>query len=99
MSTQLPDIPARFSGNESIIVAELDGSPLVVDARFNAIVETSEGTKHSSELPVLASIKGLSAEAVESIADIVCNWHKRTGVPVMAITRSTLLQALVTADN
>lgn len=90
-----PDIPERFRGDQSIIVAELDGSPIVMSSGISAIAQSSKGPVQLSELPVIAGINGLSEEAVDKIADIVVQWHPATGAPIVPITRATILRALV----
>src|SRR3989338_5253853 len=89
------DIPERFRGDQSIIIAELDGSQVVMPSDINAVAQSANGPMNMSELPALATINGVSEEAVDRIADIVDNWHEATGTPIMPITRSTILKALV----
>ena len=93
------DIPEKFRGEQDIIIAELDGSPIVMPASINAAAQSKKGPVNLSELPPIARINGVSEEAVDRIADIVVNWHRETGIPIMPITRASVLQALLSEDN
>ncbi len=92
-------IPEAYQGDRSIVVAEFDGTWIVMERRTNAVIQTDNGPVHTSELPVLAAIDGISEEAEEKIAEIVCAWHRDSGVPVMPITEDNLLKALVSDRN
>ena len=93
------DIPERFRGDQSIIVAELDGSPIVMPSDISAVAQSANGPVNLSDLPPIATISGVSEDAVDRIAEIVGSWHQATGTPIMPITRSTILKALVGDTN
>ncbi len=97
--SQLPsggesDIPAEFQGDLIVVVAEMDGEPIVASGKQEPNLLIGDDQTPFSSLPVLARIVGVSDEAAERITVAVENYHPEIGVPIMPITRSTLLKVL-----
>lgn len=99
MPTYDPDIPERFRGDQSVFIAELDGSPMILPTDIDAIGQSDNGPVNLKDLPRIAVINGISKVAIDRLAEIVGNWHSATGVPIMPITRSAVLKALVSETN
>ena len=96
-------IPFPLRGNQSLILAEIDGKPLVLSGEgidlSQQIVKLKAGPVCASDLPIRLTIHGLSEEAVDALTSIIEQFHAQTGVPVIAMTRHALLQALLHNDN
>ena len=94
-----PDIPAQYRGGLSIIVADFEGSPIIMPGECHAIAMSADGPVRLTSLPVIAAINGISEDAFDRIAEIIENFHEHTGVPIISLTRSTILRALVAEGN